>query len=124
MAWCPLNKDRIAASTTNGDIAVLNVSTSAHNQTWGASESTRAVNRVAWHTMEQQTIVSAHQDGLIKMWDCRQKQSAMLVKSYHPRADAARDVQFEPTIGNLLATTFENGNPRQAILPTTTEVFS
>lgn len=55
-------------------------------------------------------LSSAHQDGIIKMWDIRQKQAANVVKSYQPRADAARDVQFDPFHEYMIAGTFENGN--------------
>lgn len=88
----------------------MHLSSPSANQVWGAGESTRAVNRVSWHRFEPHTLASAHQDGLIKLWDCRQKQAAALFKSYQPRADAGRDVQFDPFHDNIVAATFEGGN--------------
>lgn len=55
-------------------------------------------------------MASAHQDGLIKLWDCRQRQEGNLIKSYQPRADAGRDVQFDPFHDNIVAASFESGS--------------
>ncbi|CAM9260890.1 unnamed protein product, partial [Ectocarpus fasciculatus] len=110
VSWCHAVRDRLAASATNGDIAVISINSPSTNQVWSAGESSRAVNRVSWHASEPHTMASAHQDGLVKLWDCRQKEAAALVKSYQPRADAGRDVQFDPFHENILAATFESGN--------------
>ena len=103
----------LAASATNGDVAVFSVDSQVQGKNshlWSSGESTRAVNRICWHYIEPRTIGSAHQDGLVKLWDCRQKTtSASQLKCYQPRADAARDITFDPFHEHIIAASFENG---------------
>ncbi len=111
VAWNQIQSDRIAASATNGDISVQSVdSGQASRQVWGSGESSRAVNKVAWHGSEAFTLASAHQDGLLKIWDTRDRTESSLVRFYQPRADAARFVQFDPNHEHIVAAGFENGS--------------
>ncbi len=88
---------------------MYSVNASSSSAVWTSTESSRAANKLTWHPYEPHTIGSAHQDGAVKLWDCRQRSGSSVVKSFAPRADAARDVAFDPFHDYLVGAAFENG---------------
>lgn len=110
MAWSGINDQYIAASSTGGAISIFSVQGQTRRQVWSSTEGSRAVNRLSWHCNDGNMLSSAHQDGSVKIWDHREKQDGGLVKSLHPRFDAARNIQFDPFHDHIVAGSFENGH--------------
>ena len=65
----------------------------------------RAVNKVRWHPLEPQILITASQDGTLKFWDRRTRSRAVAsgagaegaVATVAPNSGAVRDVAFSPT---------------------------
>lgn len=126
VTWNQYDNDKIATSTTNGMIAVFNINQTigrggggngnansastpkSMRQEWDCGEMSRAVNRISWHHSDKYHLLSAHQDGQIKIWDTlRQKNSCIKVISGY--TDACRDAKFDPFHPNLIAAIYESG---------------
>lgn len=116
--WNQYDQEKIATSATNGMIAVFNInmnnrgggtgSLNSLRQEWDCGEISRAVNRISWHAYDKYHLLSAHQDGQIKLWDTmRQKNSCIKVVSGY--SDACRDAKFDPFHPNLFAAIYESG---------------
>lgn len=69
----------------------------------------RAVNRLNWHSVDDPLLLSASQDTLIKLWD-RRGRSFSCQLTFNPRADAVRDVQWNPHQPHVFAAACENGS--------------
>jgi WD40 repeat protein len=108
--WNSYDNDRIAASATNGSIFVLNMNAKGSKIEWNSeTTSSRAVNRVCWHRTERNTLGSVHQDGTIRIWDSRVVGTTCSTV-IDTKADASRDIHFNPNNPNYVAAVFENGN--------------
>lgn len=110
--WNKFDNEKVATSATNGSIAVFNLNTRQSKQPkqeWESGEISRAVNRISWHAGDRYQLLSAHQDGQVKIWDTlRQKNPCLKVMVGGP-ADACREAKFDPFHPNLLAAIYENG---------------
>lgn len=97
----------IATAASNGSIIVWNV-----NYTESAdriiSEHSRAVNRLSFNYRNPNWLVSAAQDGLMKLWDLRERKSQARL-SLNGNSEAVRDICFNPANSFELAAAFENG---------------
>jgi WD40 repeat protein len=71
------------------------------------TEHSRAVNRVSFHPSEGSLLLSASQDGSMKLWDLRSK-SGLAKMTFQGRSEAVRDAQFSPCSVEFAAA-FENG---------------
>jgi WD40 repeat protein len=71
------------------------------------AEHQRAVNRICFHPSESVTLLSASQDGTMRLWDLRSHGSAKLV--FEGKSESARDVMFNPVQPYEFAAAFENG---------------
>lgn len=69
-------------------------------------EHDRTVNRVHWHTIEPTNLISASQDGCVKLWDLRVKGKSQLTLA---DVEPVRDVRVHPSRGDLIAAGYENG---------------
>lgn len=69
----------------------------------------RAVNRLNWHSVDEPLLLSASQDTLIKLWD-RRGRSFSCQLTFTPRAEAVRDVQWNPHQPHVFAAACENGS--------------
>lgn len=114
VAWNPRDSDRLAASATNGSVVLFNVdcnnvgSANKSSRKWESTdEASRAVHKVSWHPQEHSLLATACQDGSVKIFDVRQAAQA---QTFLSRADATRDVQFDPLHPHILAAVFENGS--------------
>jgi WD40 repeat protein len=110
--WNLYDNDKIAASATNGSIAVFNLNTRNSRQTkqeWDSGEISRAVNRIGWHSSDKYQLLSAHQDGQVKIWDtARQKNPCLKIMAAH--GDACRQASFDPFHPNIIAAIYETGS--------------
>ncbi|KAI8826142.1 uncharacterized protein EV422DRAFT_155245 [Fimicolochytrium jonesii] len=68
----------------------------------------RAVNRICFHPTEPVLLLSASQDGSMRLWDLRAKSIAR--NSFEGKAESVRDVQFSPSSPFEFVAAFENGN--------------
>ena len=117
VAWSLYHPERLAASATNGSVVVFNVdytnsgSTNKSSRTWeSVDEASRAVHKVSWHPSEHNILASACQDGTVKIFDIRQEATTSTTQILSSRADATRDVQFDPYHSYIVAAVFENGS--------------
>jgi WD40 repeat protein len=65
------------------------------------------IRKVCFHPSDPVLLLSASQDGTMRLWDLRTKSIARHV--FEGKAEAVRDVQFSPTGGFEFAAAFENG---------------
>lgn len=124
-AFSPLDRGMIAASATNGMLSVLDVHANTRNRNkgnrgsisgaskskmmkWDSMETSRSINKISWHPEVLNVLLSSSMDGLIRLFDIRTKGPPQGV--YNPRADACRDVHFNPFQTHQLAAITENGS--------------
>ena len=133
VAFNPASPERLAVSTTNGAVVVFNTalcapsasapsstsSSAARAEEWRhADESARAIHKVAWHCSAPDILAAACAEGTVKVFDVRAKPAPapggasagapqVVLTS---RADATRDVAFDPFHNHILAAVFENGS--------------
>ncbi|RLO11947.1 hypothetical protein DYB28_007245 [Aphanomyces astaci] len=69
----------------------------------------RAVNRICWHPTDPNSLLSASQDGLIKLWDQRHKGVCTAVFQQQ-KSESVRDVKFNLFEDTRFAAAFENGS--------------
>ncbi|KAJ3415795.1 hypothetical protein HDV05_004067 [Chytridiales sp. JEL 0842] len=98
----------IASSYSNGDIIIWDLNRGTQKQENVITEHYRAVNRLSFHKTEPGLLLSACQDGTVKMWDLRTKGAAKA--TFDGKAENVRDVQFSPTSPYEFIAAFENGN--------------
>ncbi|KAI9148542.1 SEA (Seh1-associated) complex subunit [Blastocladiella emersonii ATCC 22665] len=104
----PASKSTIATAATNGAILVWDINKSGNRLERIINEHSRTVNRITFHPTESQILISASQDGSLKLWDLRTKSAAR--HTFEGKAESARDVQFNPTPGSWeFSAVFENG---------------
>lgn len=99
-----LQKDMVATAGTNGTICVYDLKDGILDRQ--LREHGRQVHKVAFNPADGRLLLSASQDGTIKLWDLREKKSRL---TFAGRSDAVRDVQFNA--GNIVefAAAFDNG---------------
>jgi WD40 repeat protein len=101
-------KHLIATAATNGSIVLWNLNKPVgQRQDRIISEHSRAVNRLCFHPTDAIILLSASQDGTMRMWDLRTKNTAQYV--FEGKSEAVRDVQFAPGNAYAFAAAFENG---------------
>lgn len=103
--WGTLHqKDTIATAGTNGTICLYDAKVGVLDRQ--LREHGRQVHKIAFNPVDGRLLLSASQDGTIKLWDLRERNSRF---TFVGRADAVRDVQFNA--GNVVefAAAFDNG---------------
>lgn len=111
VAWNIHDNSRFAVSSKSGHVAIFNwdLSNAPRRPEWESPESrSQSVNRLAWSPTDKDVFVTANQDGLINLFDIRQKQS--LVQHFNPHADSVRDVAFDPFNSNCFGSVCGNGS--------------
>uniref|UniRef100_UPI00358FE193 GATOR2 complex protein WDR24 isoform X1 n=1 Tax=Myxine glutinosa TaxID=7769 RepID=UPI00358FE193 len=108
VAWHQLDDNLLATAATNGAVVTWNLSRSSRNkQELLFAEHKRTVNKVCFHQAELHTLLSGSQDGSMKCFDLRRKDS---VCTFNGQSESVRDVQFSPRDYFAFAASFENGN--------------
>lgn len=107
--WSSPSAGNLVATSSTAGIAIYDLARpSAQKLDRVISEHTRAVNRVHFHPNDSYLLLSGSQDGTIKMWDLRTRNSARA--TIDAKSEGVRDVQFNP-LGTLeLAAALENGS--------------
>ncbi|KAJ3272504.1 WD repeat-containing protein 24 [Terramyces sp. JEL0728] len=104
-----LSKHMIITAAAAGAIVVFDINKSATDKIDRViNEHMRVVNRVCLHPTEPATLLSASQDGKMKVWDLRSPGRAKI--TFDGKAESVRDVQFNPITGYEFASVFENGS--------------
>ncbi|KAJ3041244.1 WD repeat-containing protein 24, partial [Rhizophlyctis rosea] len=108
--WSPYARNTIATAATNGAVAIWDLNRPGVQKLDRIlTEHARAVNRITFHPSEEVLMLSASQDGTMKLWDLRQRNSPAR-HTFEGKAESVRDVRFSPTNAFEFAAAFENGN--------------
>ena len=113
VVFSPFLESCVAASATNGVVAVFDVNhTSGQRRVvgrsrWDGIEAPRSVNKVNWHPTDDQILISAGMDGVVRLFDLREKSRRGTL--YNTKTEATRDVQFNPFDASMFAAISENG---------------
>lgn len=103
--WGTLHqKNTIATAGTNGTICLYDAKVGMLDRQ--LREHGRQVHKIAFNPADGRLLLSASQDGMIKLWDLREKNSRL---TFAGKADAARDVQFNSNNAVEFAAAFDNG---------------
>ncbi|KAK7919744.1 hypothetical protein WMY93_011028 [Mugilogobius chulae] len=98
----------LATAATNGAVVTWNLSKPSRNkQDQLFTEHKRTVNKVCFHPSEVHMLLSGSQDGFMKCFDLRKKES---VSTFSGQSESVRDVQFSMKDYFTFAASFENGN--------------
>ncbi|KAJ3018418.1 WD repeat-containing protein 24 [Thoreauomyces humboldtii] len=101
-------KSTIATAATNGAVVIWDLNRpNVHKLERILTEHTRAVNRINFHPTEPGLLLSASQDGSMRLWDLRAKSIAR--NAFEGKSESVRDVQFCPSNPWEFVAAFENG---------------
>lgn len=100
----------VATASSNGSIVTWNVETSVsvRKAERVISDHTRAVNRLDFNPGNGSWLLSASQDGSMKLWDLRERDGRARF-ALQSKAEAVRDVQFNHQNALEIAAVHDNG---------------
>ncbi|XP_028904840.1 GATOR complex protein WDR24 isoform X2 [Ornithorhynchus anatinus] len=108
VVWHQMDENLLATAATNGVVVTWNLGKPSRNkQDQLFTEHRRTVNKVCFHPTEAYMLLSGSQDGYMKCFDLRKKDS---VSTFSGQSESVRDVQFSIRDYFTFAATFENGN--------------
>uniref|UniRef100_UPI00398EAD0D GATOR2 complex protein WDR24-like n=1 Tax=Pristiophorus japonicus TaxID=55135 RepID=UPI00398EAD0D len=108
VAWHQMEENLLATAATNGAVVTWNLARPSRNkQDQLFMEHKRTVNKVCFHPLELYILLSGSQDGSMKCFDLRRKES---VCTFSGQSESVRDVHFSVRDFFTFAATFENGN--------------
>ena len=109
VCWNKLDPNILATAATNGAVVIWNLGrTSRAKQEHVFTEHQRTVNKVTFHPMESNFLLSGSQDGTMKLFDTRTHEAATV---FYSNSFSVRDVSFCPHgNGHLFAAGLENGS--------------
>lgn len=109
VVWNPNDADMIATAATNG-VIVLWKNFQPETETI-MKDHLRSVNRLDWHPSNPALLLSASQDGTMRLWDIRSRSvgTGTPNKIFEPCSDSVRDASFSPFHHNYIAAGFDNG---------------
>ncbi|XP_030625773.1 GATOR2 complex protein WDR24 [Chanos chanos] len=106
--WHQMEENLLATAATNGAVVTWNLGRPCRNkQEQLFTEHKRTVNKVCFHPTEVHMLLSGSQDGYMKCFDLRKKES---VSTFSGQSESVRDVQFSMKDYFTFAASFENGN--------------
>ncbi|PWA21953.1 hypothetical protein CCH79_00015623 [Gambusia affinis] len=106
--WHQMEENLLATAATNGAVVTWNLGKPSRNkQDQLFTEHKRTVNKVCFHPTEAYMLLSGSQDGFMKCFDLRKKES---VSTFSGQSESVRDVQFSMKDYFTFAASFENGN--------------
>lgn len=111
VAWSSIEENHIATGATNGAVVVWNLSNiNKSKQERVFSDHKRTVNKVSFHYVEPNWLISGSQDGTIRLFDLRCQEST---KVFQSNMESVRDVEFNPHSPFAFAAVSENGTIQQ-----------
>ncbi|KAL1463760.1 hypothetical protein WDU94_015482, partial [Cyamophila willieti] len=107
VAWSSIEENHIATGATNGAVVIWNLGqTSRSKQERVFNDHKRTVNKVNFHFVEPNWLISGSQDGTMRLFDIRCQESTKIFQS---NTESVRDVQFNPHSAYAFASVSENG---------------
>jgi WD40 repeat protein len=106
--WAPSSKNLIVSASTSGTLLVFDLNKSHDKLDRTISEHSRAVNRICFNPTETAVLLSASQDGTMRLWDLRTRSKSKF--SFDGKSESVRDIQFNPMNMNEFASVFDNGS--------------
>jgi FOG: WD40 repeat len=111
VAWSCIEENHIATGATNGAVVVWNLGQiSRSKQERVFNDHKRTVNKVSFHYVESNWLISGSQDGTMRLFDIRCQEST---KIFHSNTESVRDVEFNPHSPYAFASVSENGTIQQ-----------
>ncbi|XP_059835219.1 GATOR complex protein WDR24 isoform X3 [Hypanus sabinus] len=108
VVWHQIDESLLATAATNGAVVTWNLGKQSRNkQDQLFNEHKRTVNKVCFHPNEVHMLLSGSQDGYMKCFDLRKRES---VSTFSGQSESVRDVQFSVRDYFTFAASFENGN--------------
>ncbi|XP_060562640.1 GATOR complex protein WDR24-like isoform X2 [Ruditapes philippinarum] len=110
IAWNHTDDHILATGATNGAVVIWDLSRmSRSKQEHIFQEHKRTVNRVCFHENEHKLLLSASQDGSMKLFDLRKKEVSL---NFSSGSTSVRDIMFSPCNLNYFgfASADESGN--------------
>lgn len=112
--WDPIEDQRLATAAGNGTILVWQVNLAKTSQQVNCGKTDyavhkRTVNRISFHPIERDMLISGSQDGTVRCFDLRKKDQVYTFQGKSQNV-SIRDVQFEPFEGKCFAAATETGN--------------
>ncbi|XP_078388148.1 GATOR2 complex protein WDR24-like [Cetorhinus maximus] len=108
VAWHQMEENLLATAATNGAVVTWNLGKQSRNkQDQLYMEHKRTVNKVCFHPVELYILLSGSQDGSMKCFDLRRKES---ICTFSGQSESVRNVHFSARDFFTFAATFENGN--------------
>lgn len=108
VVWHQMDESLLATAATNGAVVTWNLTKPSRNkQDQLFTEHKRTVNKVCFHPAELHMLLSGSQDGYMKCFDLRKKDSVI---TFSGQSESVRDVQFNVRDHFTFAASFENGN--------------
>ncbi|XP_051878317.1 GATOR complex protein WDR24 isoform X1 [Pristis pectinata] len=108
VVWHQMDDNLLATAATNGAVVTWNLGKPSRNkQDQLFNEHKRTVNKVCFHPNEVHMLLSGSQDGYMKCFDLRKRES---VSTFSGQSESVRDVQFSVRDYFTFAASFENGN--------------
>ncbi|KAI8904439.1 WD40-repeat-containing domain protein [Gorgonomyces haynaldii] len=102
------SKNIIVTAAASGAVLVWDVLKSSTDKLERVIiEHSRSVNRICFHPTEHSLLLSASQDGTMKLWDLRTKSASR--HTMRGKAESVRDIAFNPAGSYEFIAAFENG---------------
>nr|CAB3267689.1 WD repeat-containing protein 24-like [Phallusia mammillata] len=107
VAWSSVDETLVATAATNGAVVAWDLSAPGREKKLAIlAEHRRTVTKVSFHNFEANLLISGSQDGTMKLFDLRKREST---STFQSKADGVRSVQFNPHEYFLFAASFDNG---------------
>jgi protein transport protein SEC31 len=108
LAFSPLNHHQLASGSSDGQVTITDLSSATPtSQTLGTISHVEVV-KISWNTQVEHIVAVAHADGLVVVWDLKQKKPWCQLRS----PEAISDIQWNPTEGlHLLTASLDDRNP-------------
>jgi WD40 repeat protein len=107
--WATSSRNLIVSASTSGALLVFDLNrTQSDKLDRTITEHSRAVNRISFNPLDPSVLISASQDGTMKLWDFRTRSKSK--HTFDGKSESVRDVQFNPMNANEFAAVFDNGS--------------
>eukprot|EP00095_Tigriopus_kingsejongensis_P009251 maker-scaffold922_size80897-snap-gene-0.17 protein:Tk09251 transcript:maker-scaffold922_size80897-snap-gene-0.17-mRNA-1 annotation:"hypothetical protein D910_02335" len=107
VAWSPYDDQVLCTAATNGAVVLWNLAKTAKSKPEHIfADHKRTVNQVCFHPSEAHWLLSASQDGTIRLFDMRSRECTQV---FCHGSESIRDAQFSPHQSQTFASAAENG---------------
>jgi WD40 repeat protein len=101
----------VSSAATNGSVVIWNLDRAGQARKQTELKHARTVNRLCWHPTEPNQLLSASQDGAIRLWDVRAEPrvARLTFGGRRGHSQPVRDVQFSGLRAWLFAAATDSG---------------